>query len=101
MNEHDWEFFCCNSPMLVSKDEQPKVRVNPRLQGMISKLNFTYLGKSPRKKDPVSTTKPKAKSLSRPIKKVQPCMPKNMFSNNIMVRQIVTSRTTICKSPHK
>ena len=107
MEDEDWSFFCNNSPRLISKENSIKFKLNPKLQGLLSKINLAYSDRSnpTQIKQPVQTPtsciKPKGKSLSRPIKKVSPAIPRMLFSREDILHKIPSQKYPRSKSPTK
>lgn len=82
MNEEDWSFFCTNSPMLIQKTPKFVAKPNPKLQGLMSKLKFSNLNRSPKRPEINTQSKTLSKSQSRPIRKLSPRIPRQLFSKN-------------------
>ena len=105
MEDLNWDFFCNNSPRLISKDQIQTPKLNPKLQGILSKLNLAYTEKPAPKlsTQPLpSTMKIKAKSLSRPIKKTSPSIPRMLFSRENILNHLSSHKTQMrSKSPNK
>ena len=105
MEDINWDFFCNNSPRLISKDRVQTPKLNPKLQGILSKINLAYTDKQPSKlsTQPLpSSLKIKAKSLSRPIKKACPSIPRMLFSREDILSHLPSHKTPLrSKSPNK
>ena len=71
---------------------------------MLSKLNQTYLEKSlskPSKNPKTPASKISKSPFLRPIKKIVPTIPPNLFSQEQKLRQVQTQRLSKTKSPSK